>query len=392
VSEYQYYEFLALDRPLTDDEYDHVRALSTRADITRTRFVNEYQWGDFRGNPSALMDLYYDAHLYFANWGTRILMLRLPLSWLDLDTAGEYCYDETFSARRSGKNIVLEFQSQDESGDDWGYEIPGSLSLFVGIRNELCAGDLRPLYLAWLAGASYILDEYEGDQSDGGQEDDYGIEPPVPAGLAQLTAPQRALADFLRVDRDLLKAAAEASAPIVDKPAADQDAALDSWISGLTKRQKDDALRRLLSDDHTRARKEILRSLQPRAPKPSTVRRKMSSLMAAAASQADIREAEQQRELERQRELREQEAQRQRESRLAMLTDRGERPWADVADLIAAKKPNSYDTAVRLLIDLAEISRRRGRSAHFAERLAELRSTHHRKPALIERLDAANLP
>ncbi|MEY9888038.1 hypothetical protein ABIA35_002725 [Catenulispora sp. MAP12-49] len=392
MSEYQYYEFLTLDRPLTDDEYEQVRALSTRAEITRTRFVNEYQWGDFRGDPSGLMDLYYDAHLYFANWGTRILMLRLPLSWLDLDTAAEYCNDGTFSARRSGKNIVLEFQSQDESGDDWGYEIPGSLGLFASIRNELCAGDLRPLYLAWLAGVSYILDEYKDDLSDGAQEDDYGIEPPVPAGLAQLTAPQRALADFLRVDQDLLKAAAEASAPIVDKPAADQDAALDSWISGLTKKQKDDALRRLLSDDHTRARKEVLRSLQPRAPKPSTLRRKMSSLMAAAASQAEIREAEQQRELERQRELREQEAQRQRESRLAMLADRGERPWADVADLIAAKKPNSYDAAVRLLIDLAEISRRRGRSAQFTERLADLRSTHHRKPNLIERLDAANLP
>jgi hypothetical protein len=156
MSEYQYYEFLALDRPLTDDEYDQVQALSTRAEITRTRFVNEYQWGDFRGNPSALMDLYYDAHMYFANWGTRILMLRLPLSWLDLDTAAEYCFDETFNARRSGSNIVLEFQSEDESGDDRGYEIPGSLALFARLRNELSAGDLRPLYLAWLAGWRHL--------------------------------------------------------------------------------------------------------------------------------------------------------------------------------------------------------------------------------------------
>ena len=392
MSEYQYYEFLALDRPLTDDEYKRVRALSTRAEITRTRFVNEYQWGDFRGDPSALMDLCYDAHLYFANWGTRILMLRLPLTWLDMDTAAEYCIGETFCTRRSGKNIVLEFRSEDESGDDWGYEIPGSLGLFVGLRNELSAGDLRPLYLAWLAGASYLFDDPEGDEPDGSQDDDYGVEPPVPAGLAQLTAPQRALADFLRVDQDLLKAAADASGPIVDRPASAQDAAMDSWIGGLSMEQKDEALRRLLSDDHTRARKEILRSLQPRAPKPSTVRRKVSSLLAAAASLADIREAEQQRELERQRELRNLDAQRQRESRLALLSDRGERPWADIADLIAAKKPTSYDAAVRLLTDLAEISRRRGRSAQFAERLAELRSTHQRKPSLIERLDAAGLP
>lgn len=392
MSEYQYYEFLALDRPLTDDEYDQVQSLSTRAEITRTRFVNEYQWGDFRGNPSAMMDLYYDAHMYFANWGTRILMLRLPLTWLGLDTAAEYCFDEAFNARRSGSNIVLEFQSEDESGDDWGYEIPASLALFAGLRNELSAGDLRPLYLAWLAGVYFTLEEYEGDTSDGDEEDDYGVEPPVPAGLAQLTAPQRAFAAFLRVDQDLLKAAAESSVPIVDKPAANQAAAIDSWIAGLTEEQKGDNLRRLLSDDHTRAREEILRNLQPRAPKPSPVGRRVLSLMAAAASQKAIREAEQQRELERQREARELEAQRYRESQLALLSDRGERPWADVAELIAAKKPASYDAAVRLLTDLAEISHRRGRSALFAERLAELRSTHHRKPNLIERLDSAGLP
>jgi hypothetical protein len=41
VSEYQYYEFLALDRPLTTDEQAEVRALSTRARITATSFTNE---------------------------------------------------------------------------------------------------------------------------------------------------------------------------------------------------------------------------------------------------------------------------------------------------------------------------------------------------------------
>ena len=31
MSEYQYYEFLAIDRPLTEDEMAELRALSTRA-------------------------------------------------------------------------------------------------------------------------------------------------------------------------------------------------------------------------------------------------------------------------------------------------------------------------------------------------------------------------
>ncbi len=51
MGEYQYYEFLAVDRPLKADQLDALRALSTRAEITSTTFVNTYHWGDFRGIP-----------------------------------------------------------------------------------------------------------------------------------------------------------------------------------------------------------------------------------------------------------------------------------------------------------------------------------------------------
>jgi hypothetical protein len=43
VSEYQYYEFTAVDRPLTTREQSELRSLSTRADITATSFVNTYE-------------------------------------------------------------------------------------------------------------------------------------------------------------------------------------------------------------------------------------------------------------------------------------------------------------------------------------------------------------
>jgi hypothetical protein len=43
MSECQYYEFLAIDRPLTSDEQGQLRSLSTRARITATSFTNEYQ-------------------------------------------------------------------------------------------------------------------------------------------------------------------------------------------------------------------------------------------------------------------------------------------------------------------------------------------------------------
>jgi hypothetical protein len=69
MSEYRYYEFLAIDRPLSAREMDHLRAVSTRARITPVSFVNEYNWGDLRADPIDFMRRFFDAHVYLANWG-----------------------------------------------------------------------------------------------------------------------------------------------------------------------------------------------------------------------------------------------------------------------------------------------------------------------------------
>ena len=104
MSEYQYYEFTAVDRPLTIREQGELRSLSTRADITATSFVNTYEWGDFKGDPRKLMERYFDAHLYLANWGTRQLMLRLPKKVLDPATVAGYCVGESAAAWTAGSH------------------------------------------------------------------------------------------------------------------------------------------------------------------------------------------------------------------------------------------------------------------------------------------------
>lgn len=63
MSEYQYYEFLAIDRSLTDRQMQELRAISTRAAITRTSFSNYYTFGDLKANPRDLLVKYFDASL-----------------------------------------------------------------------------------------------------------------------------------------------------------------------------------------------------------------------------------------------------------------------------------------------------------------------------------------
>ena len=63
MSEYPYYEFHAVDRPLTSQQVEGIRGLSSRAQVTSSSFVNVYPFGDFRGDPDKLIEKYFNAFL-----------------------------------------------------------------------------------------------------------------------------------------------------------------------------------------------------------------------------------------------------------------------------------------------------------------------------------------
>ncbi|MFE3455467.1 hypothetical protein ACFXJ8_41790 [Nonomuraea sp. NPDC059194] len=384
MSEYQYYEFLAIDRPLTDRQQAEVRALSTRATITATSFANEYHWGDFRGDPHHMMEHYYDAHLYLANWGTHQVMLRLPQAVLDHALAERYCAGDQVIARPSGEHIILTFTSEAEE-ESWEDDVERSLSAIVGIRAELAAGDLRPLYLAWLS--AYGTWERDEDAFDYAEEDE--PEPPIPPGLGSLSASQRALADFLRLDDDLLAAAAEASPPA---QAVQHDrAALAAWISGLPAERKDALLLRVVEDNSARVRWELLREFGGNTASQVETGRTVAELLDAAAARRHARE--QQEAARRAEELarREEERRRTRELHLNLLAQDLEAAWARVEAFIDTKKPREYDQAVDLLRDLQALAIRDDHAGTFTQRFTRLRERHQSKPSLIKRFTKAGL-
>jgi hypothetical protein len=380
VSEYQYYEFTAVDRPLTTREQGDLRSLSTRADITATSFVNTYEWGDFKGDPHKLMERYFDAHLYLANWGTRQLMLRLPARVLDPATVADYCVGDGASAWTAGRHVIVHLHREDEDGtDEWDLDGHGLLASIIPARAALAAGDLRLLYLGWLRCV----------QSE--ELDDDEPEPPVPAGLGTLDAPLTAAAEFLCIDPDLLAAAAAGSAPATtDEPTATQ---LRTWIRQLPAPEKDTILADLITGgDHLRSRllrryRDEHRADAPTATDPRTA----GELLATAADLRRERERRDaaQREQARARAQRSAAAARQRH--LDALAVDQPAAWQRVNDLIATKKPREYDTAVQLLVDLRDLGERDGTTAAFRRRLADLRTVHARKPSLLERLDLAGL-
>jgi hypothetical protein len=285
MSEYQYYEFLAVDRPLDERQQAEVRVLSTRARITATSFTNEYHWGDFSGDPHKMMERYYDAHLYVTSWGTHQVVFRLPRTLLSLGVAEQYCVDPQVAAWSSGEHLIVDLTSEDEGGD-WVEGAEDSLSAIVGVRVELAAGDLRPLYLAWLA--AYGTWERDEDAFDYDQEVE--LEPPVPDGLGALTAPQRALADFLRLDGDLLTIAAQASPPLAETK--DDPRTLARWIKSLPASDKDKLLHLVAQGRGAQVQMELRRRFrgEPRAIGDGRPRRTVAELLDAAAEIRDERQ------------------------------------------------------------------------------------------------------
>lgn len=76
MSEYQYYEFCKTHKPLSIYARNEMQALSSRAKITTHGASYEYNYGDFRGDPKALLLKHFDIFFYISNWGCIQLMFK----------------------------------------------------------------------------------------------------------------------------------------------------------------------------------------------------------------------------------------------------------------------------------------------------------------------------
>ena len=375
LSEYQYYEFQAVDRPLDEADREALRALSSRARITATSFTNHYDWGDFKGDPIALMERWFDLHLYLTNWGTRELTIRLPKRLVDrsgLDSFLDGC--RLAEVLESGENLILDILDDSEPGDEDWDDGSGWLAALAPLRADLLSGDLRLLYLLWLAEVEI------GDRKDDETEPLQGIGP--------LTGALRAFAEFFRIDPDLVEAASEAHAGIMDGdlPA---DAIRDA-VAAIPEDEKTDLLHRLVGGDpHVGAeiRRHARTAASPADSAMPATRRTVSDLRRRAAAIREGREAAEaeQREAERLRQEREEkEAQR---ARLRHLRRKGEAVWEEIEHEIDRRNASGYGRAAGLLSDLKVLTDEDGAAAAFIDRLNELRLRHSRKWQFIKRLE-----
>lgn len=381
MSEYQYYEFHAIDRPLSARDQAELRTISSRAQITAVSFTNHYDWGDLRASPHTMMERWFDLHVYMGFWSLRTLMIRLPRRLFDAEAARPYAVDSVFDIEDAGDNLILVFHAEEleidaeEEGSGWA-------AALAPLRAQLMEGDPRGLYLAWLLGVH-----------QGGVDEDE-VEPPRPPGLSRLDGALQAFVEFFEIDPDLLAAAAEGDEPVGD-PVTDE--ALGAFVRALPAAEKDASLLRLLRGEGTVLASELRRRCRvalkgaDAGHPPPAERRRVGDLLAASEVFAKERERRKAERAAAERARREREEAEARARRVDGLARRGEAAWRDLEELVEAKAASFYDQAVALLLDLKALAEREGGEAAFRRRVAKIRETHARKRTFIERLDRAGL-
>jgi hypothetical protein len=378
MSEYQYFEFAAIDRPLTDGEMAALRAVSTRAVITPSGFVNHYEWGGLKADPLDWMRRYFDAFVYLADWAHCRFALRLPRDMFGKAELKPFGVKQSLTIDASEDHWILDWSLEGSDNYDRFAEDDGRgwMGRLVPLRDELIRGDQRSLYLGWLAGAAK------------GEVPETTLEPTVPAGLSQLSAAQNALAAFLEIDADIIAAAAIGSADASDRPES-----VDVWLQSLSPDELRSMLKSIVRADRPNPQREVAsryrawhRQHAPQAA-PEARRRGVAELRSLAVPAGEERRR-------RDALAREQQAaarRTQRDAQLRLLMSDVDKRWLALHQQAERGSASAYEQAVRALSDLAEAYAIVSDRKTFDRELRRFLVRHAKRGALLRRLTEAGL-
>lgn len=321
MSECQYYEWQTIDRLLTEKEQEAVSRLSSHIDVSSSRAVVTYHWGDFKHDARTVLVRFFDAHFYRANWGSHRLMFRFPSGLLSREAIEPYCVQDRIMFKPVGGFDILDMDlSEEEGGGTW-IEGAGSLSGLIPLRNDILQGDHRSLYLAWLKAMSV-----SGDEPPRGRRSTASrlLDPPVPPGLKQLSPALERFLEQFDVPRCLVEAAAEVSPTLAETCETD----FRPLVVQLTREECDGFLCRVAQGDAAVAMeiRKRLSSLAPRLPAVPAVHRSSRELLNRAEA------------IEHERKTRQkEEARKKHVADMETLAAHEEVIWREVESLIEMK-------------------------------------------------------
>lgn len=387
MSEYQYYDFRAIDAPLTAVQKAAVASLSSRSQVTNRRAQFTYNYGDFHGDVEQLMSDSFDMMLYVSNLGMQRLLFRLPKTFFDVGQCRDYFISDEIDHSNVGRYTLLDLNfNEDDNYSDWieGEELLDDL---LPLRDELMQGDYRVLYLAWLKTAEKAL-RY-------GDIDIETPEPSVPAGLQDLSTAQQAFAKLIELDEVLIQTAAENSTS-----SRQSDFKPEAWLDHMLGGEKNAYLLRLCRNESNLSLslhqdlKALYLAHQARTKSgesSAAKRRSIGELLDVYGSRQQVADEKAERQAAILAEKNRQIAVQKRGFYLDQLSGRKNAIWQHVDQLVQKGQAKSYDQAATHLSDLQALAEREGEAAEFKVNLQAVISKFERRRAFLDRLRSNNL-
>lgn len=336
MSEYQFFEFKSISKPLTPKEIETISSWSRRTQATSSGAIFTYQYSDFPKDEMIVVEEYFDAMFHTSNWGITRLIFKIPKDVVDITKVKQYRI-EGLEIYEYDSFILIDIIWDEQDTDFEWIESNGILSSLIPLRDDIISGDYRCLYLMWLKfSTESLINNFIGI-------DENILEPELPSGLNELSSPLLRLIDVFCIDRDTIAAAAAISEPITDE----------------------------------KIKKQI--GSQQSQPK-QTIKRTNNDIAAASMSIKKYREREAKKaQLEKFHE------------RMFQIELEEESIWENVYYSIAQRKPKHYDEAVKLLVKLKELAIFQNELPAFNLKIEEIKKQNSTLSGLKTRMESARL-
>lgn len=392
MSEFQVYKFRSVDRLLTNQERAEISSWSSRTTATANSATFTYSYGDFPKDEEKVLYDYFDIFVYFADWGTKRLMLKFPIDLVSFKEIEQYAIstnDETshLDATKTNHHVILDFQWSEEGAEFWLEEKDYEPSDFISIREAILNRDYSALYLFWLklADIEENDDEYEDDEYEEYEDDEYDEDdhpdsktPPVPPQLKSIGASIQPFIDFFEIDKDLVAAAKTVSLELSKEESKKNYKAL---LQQLSEAEKDDYLWQLLQG-FSRIDIKLKQHLDRLSP---TTTNNTSSI-----SLPQIMEIKEEEEIKR-RSIEQEEAAQAHRQKMEKIAKEKKEQWESVYFNLNRKTGSSYDLATATLKDLKALAEYEGKKAEFENQMQQIKKDYGSSVALMGRFRKAGL-
>jgi len=377
--EYQQYEFQCIDKPLSPEDRAEISSWSSRTEATASGATFTYSYSDFPKDEFQVVVRYFDIMLYQANWGTKRLLIKLPLKLVDYEALKQfdssvgkrYYYERDLVVTRNQEYAFIDFNENDEDGYiDWVEE--GSLLSLLPIREYIINGDYRPLYLFWLH--AMLRRAQQTNATESLAKILNTKEPPVPNNLKKISAPLQDFIEYWAIESSWIKAACQNSQDQT-KPTLD----LEKSIKSLSEKEKNDYLLRLAKGE-LRLNQHFLKFLQKKEGL-STTNTKHEN----RRNVKDLVEVVKKIDFEKQS-LAKAEAEKKKKEEMRRIANTEERRWESIHKNVSKGNSRAYDFAVETLKELLELAEFRNEIPAFKTQLEKIKTKFSRKSSFIRKV------